>query len=125
MKDEANSLLDDLLLSWFNWSQGFQPVASHGTSAMFTGVRSNRQYDSENDVTDSALHNEQMKAIDFHITELCDVYRTALGICARNLRTGKSVWKSARLPESVEGRVLILCQARTSLLLRLRDAGII
>ena len=125
MRDDSSYLLDDLLIEWHRWAQGYKPVQSHGTSAMFSGMRSSRQYDSENEVTDQVIHSQQMKAIDFHISELCDVFRTALGINARNLATGKSVWSSARLPEDHDERVKILILARTGLICRLRDAGIV
>jgi hypothetical protein len=125
MKDETKEILDSLLGEWHRWSKGFQVVAGHGTSAMFTGVRSSRQWDSEHDVVDGALHNEQMKAVDFHIGELCDNFRTALGINARNIVTGKSVWSSPRLPENQKDRCELLANARFELVIRLRSAGII
>lgn len=124
MKDETRYILDDLLAEWHRWAKGFQPVASHGTSAMFTGVKSSRQWDSENEATDGSLHNEQMKAVDFAVNELEPLHRTALQIQARNLVTGRSVWKSARLPEDVKERAVILADARINLQKRLTILGI-
>lgn len=125
MKDDSREILNGLLADWHQWMQGYQAVAGHGTSAMFTGVRSSRQWDSESDLVDVALHNEQMKAVDFHIGELCSVYRTALCINALNLATGRSVWTSARLPTDAKQRAEVLQAARTGLICRLRDAGIV
>ena len=97
----------------------------HTTSAMFHDVRSPNQWDSEGDVLDGKLHNAQMESVDFHVNELEPLHRTAIGIQARNLVTGRSVWTSARLPENVEERAIILLEARNILLRRLICAGIL
>lgn len=111
--------LDELLIEWHRWCRNFQMVAQPKTSAMFAGNKSSRQWDSENEVSDGSLHNADMKALDFHINELIPVYRTAIQINARNLSTGKSVWTSARLPEDVAERQMILRDARNALCARL------
>lgn len=92
---------------------------------MFSSVKSSKQWDSECDVTDTALHNAQMKAVDFHVNELDPVHRTALQLQARNLATGFSVWQSARLPSDVAKRAVILADARNKLTQRLTIAGIL
>lgn len=125
MIDDARYLLDALLSEWHQWARSFQPVASHGTSAMFTGVRSSRQWDSEHEIVDGGLHNAQMVAVDFHIGELPPLQRTALGIHARNLVTGRSVWASARLPADAQELAAILAEARNNLTKRLTSAGIL
>jgi len=125
MRNDTNDLLNDLLAEWHRWARGFQIVASHGTSAMFSGVRSSRQWDSENEVIDGTLHDQTMRAFDFHVNELDHVYRTALQIQARNLVTGKSVWASPRLPNDLESRAQVLGLARAALLSRLSAAGIV
>lgn len=117
--------LDDLLAEWHRWARGFQAVPGHRTSAMFQGVRSSRQWDSANDVIDGSLHDQTMRAFDFHVNELEPVYRTALQIQARNLVTGKSVWSSPRLPNDIESRAQLLGLARVALLSRLTVAGIV
>lgn len=123
--DDTRYILDDLLASWHRWASGFSAVATHGASAMFTGVRSSRQWDDEDDLVDGALHVEQMKAVDFHITELEPLHRTAIGIQARNLVTGRSVWTSARLPVDIEERAIIVMEARNNLMRRLLGAGVL
>lgn len=92
---------------------------------MFTQVKSSRQWDSENEVTEEALHNDEMKTFDFEVNELEPLYRTALQLQARNLSTGRTVWKSARLPEDREERAEILRQARCQLTTRLIFCGIL
>lgn len=125
MTENTRYMLDDLLADWHKWARGWSGVAEHESCAMFTGVISSRQWDSENDVIDSALHSAQMTAFDFHVNELEPLHRTALQIQARNLVTGRSVWSSARLPVDVEERAIILMKARNCLTNRLKDAGIL
>ena len=122
MKNDSLALIDDLLLSWHRWSDKWSPCVGHGSCAMFTDVKSSRQFDSEGEVADASLHNTQMKAVDFHVSEMCDVYRTALQICARNLRTGAAVWRSPRLPEDVEKCRELVTAAKVELLGRMGNA---
>lgn len=124
MRDDSRYILDDLLSQWHRWAEGWTGVSAHGSCAMFTSVKSSRQWDGESDVIDGELHNAQMKALDFHVSELEPLHRTALQIQARNLVTGYSVWNSARLPQNLEERQLILSDARINLTKRLTSAGI-
>jgi hypothetical protein len=117
--------LDDLLAEWHQWCRGFSIVGQHGTAPMFNGLVSSKQWDSESDVLDDHLHSSQMVAFDFHVNELEPLYRTAIGIQARNLVTGRSVWTSARLPTDLEERAAILATARNILINRLTNAGIL
>jgi len=124
VRDETDNLLDDLISSWYRWAKDWTGVAQHGACAMFAGVKNSRQWDSENDVVDSTLHNETMKAVDFHLSELPPVYRTAIQLQARNLACGVNVWTSPRLPTDPFERTTILIEARTTLLRRLIGAGV-
>lgn len=119
--------LDSLLSDWHRWASGYSGVQGYGQCAMFAGVKSGgRQWDAEGDVLDGALHDSQMRAFDHQVSELKDpIYRTALQIQARNLSTGCSVWTSARLPQDLAERAIILRNARNSLQKRLTDAGIL
>ncbi len=119
--------LNDLLSEWHRWSMSAGAVQGYGQCAMFTGVKSSgRQWDSENEALDGSLHDAQMQAFDYHVDELQDpMYRTALGIQARNLSTGRSVWTSARLPQDLVQRAVILANARAALTKRLVSAGIL
>lgn len=125
MINETRYLLDALLQDWHRWARGFSPVAEHHTSPVFGYQVNSRQWDSEDDVLDGHLHNAKMKAVDFHISELQPLYRTAIDIQARNLCTGKSVWTSARLPKDVDKRALIIAEARNQLLQRLMRDGVL
>ena len=125
MTEQTRYMLDDLLSQWHQWAKGFKIVGKHGTAPMFNNLVSSHQWDTENDVTDGYLHHSQMETVDFHISELVPIHRTAIGINARNLVTGYSVWTSARLPTDLEQRVVILRDARNILQKRLTDAGIL
>jgi hypothetical protein len=125
MTEQTRYALDALLSDWHQWAKGFSIVGQHGTAPMFNGLVSSKQWDSESDVIDGNLHHSQMQAVDFHIGELIPLHRTAIGIHARNLVTGFSVWTSARLPADIEQRAVILRDARTILQNKLTSAGIL
>ena len=124
MKDDSRYHLDGILCDWHRWATGWTGVAAHGACAMFAGFRSSRQWDGEGDIADATIHNTRMKAVDFHVSELAPMHRTALQIQARNLSTGRSVWNSARLPADVQERALVLADARIALTKRLQTAGV-
>ena len=117
--------LSELLAQWHAWAKGWGALERHATSAMFTGVRSSRQWDSENDIAGNAAHHATMEALDFHVNELSHLWRTALLIQARNLYTGRSVWVSARLPSDPAQRTAVLVEARSALIARLVRAGVL
>lgn len=123
VRDETDYLLDDLITGWYRWAKGYSENV-HAKCAMFTDVKSSRQWDSENDVVDSTLHNTTMKAVDFSISSLEPVHRTAINLQARNLACGVNVWTSPRLPTDPFERTTILIEARTTLLRRLMSAGV-
>ena len=125
MSEHIRYALDDLLAEWHRWSIGYSVLGQHGTAPMFNGLVSSKQWDSESDVIDGNLHHSQMEAVDFHISEMQPLHRTAIGIQARNLATGHSVWTSARLPADLEARSLIVREARNTLMNKLTSAGIL
>lgn len=124
MRNDIDNILDSLLQDWHIWASNFRHVAQSGSCAMFTDVKSSRQWQDADEVLDNAKHKSTMKAVDFHINELEPSHRTALQIKARNLYTGVSVWTSARLPTDPEARAVILMQAKSALLQRLNAAGV-
>lgn len=125
MKDDTRQLFDDLLCQWHHWSRGYRAIADVGSSPMFHQAKSGRQYESQYDLAEQATDDAAMRAVDFHVYELSPIQRTALQINARNLATGRQVWRSARLPEDVAARAIVLAAARAALLARLVDAGIL
>lgn len=125
MKNETHEILNGMLCEWHRWAKGYQHVGGINTSPMFREVKAGRAYDTVDQIIDTDIEHSRMEALDHIIMALCDVYRTALQIQAMNLYTGRSVWSSARLPTDAEARAQILVDARTALILRLRDAGIL
>lgn len=123
--NDTQELLSEILRDWHSWAKGYQHVVSVGTSPMFRDAKASRGWDTTEEIIKNDLDNSRMAAVDFHISQLCDVYRTVLQLQARNLCTGKNLWISARLPENQEERIKILMEARSSLLFKLRDAGIV
>ena len=125
MKNETHEILNGMLCEWHRWAKGYQHVGGINTSPMFREVKVGRAWDTVDQIIDADIEHSRMEALDHIIMALCDVYRTALQIQAMNLYTGRSVWSSARLPTDAEARAQILADARTALILRLRDAGIL
>lgn len=125
MKNETHEILNGMLCEWHRWAKGYQHVGGINTSPMFREVKVGRAWDTVDQIIDADIEHSRMEALDHIIMALCDVYRTALQIQAMNLYTGRSVWSSARLPTDAEARAQILVDARTALILRLRDAGIL
>ena len=124
MRNDVWDILDTLLADWHCWASNFKHVAQSGSCAMFTDVKSSRQWQDSDELHDAAKHNSTMKAIDFHVNELEPAQRTAIQIKARNLVTGVSVWTSDRLPTDPQARAEILMQAKNTLLMRLSAAGV-
>ena len=124
MRNDMYDVLDALLADWHIWCSNFKHVAQSGSCAMFTDVKSSRQWQDADEVLDNAKHNSTMKSIDFHVNELEPSHRTALQIKARNLVTGFNVWTSARLPADPQARAAILMAAKSALLARLSAAGV-
>ena len=124
MKDETNELLNDLLCQWHRWANCYQYVGGINSSPMFRECRSNsRQWASIDEIADE--DKSQLAYIDAVIMGMCDVYRTALQLQARNLHTGRSVWTSARLPADAAMRARVLGEARTALIVKLRIDGVV
>ena len=119
MKNDADYHLDSLLADWHRWANNFAGVAGYGACAMFSGVKSSRQWDSEGEAADASLHNAEMRSIDFHVGELEPTLRTAIQLYARNMHARRSVWRSARLPDDRAEVLVIVGKAKAALLDRL------
>lgn len=116
--------IDDILILWHRWAKGYQYVGDINSSPTFRECRSNhRQWASLEELADEDKSTPE--AVDHVVMSLCDVYRTALQIQARNLCTGREVWISARLPKDPANRAVIVRDARDALARKLRDIGIL
>lgn len=92
---------------------------------MFHQCKSGKQYEEQYDIAEQSLNDDAMRSIDFHVYELPPTQRTAIQINARNLATGKAVWRSVRLPDDTVERAIVLAGARAALMGRLVVAGIL
>ena len=134
MRDNIHNIdnaLDLLLQDWHCWASNFRHVVQSGSCAMFTEVKSSRQWQDADEVLDNAKHNSTMKTIDFVISgdkegkgAMHEPYKTAICFKALNLATGVNVWSSPRLPKDPGARALILMQAKNTLMARLSAAGV-
>jgi hypothetical protein len=124
--DEIEEVVNDLLSRWHHWANQFTLVAGYNTvSAGTQQFRASRQYDSENGAIDQDVENRIMAAVDACIDRVQQPYRTALWINARNLRTGRAVWQSARLPTDAMQRALLVTEARARLVAVLEQRGLL
>ena len=125
MNDDTRYLLDDLLVQWHYWCRSYRHMCDIGSSAMFKEAKTQRVWDTVAEIVADEIDTGRMAAVDFHVSELEPLHRTALQIQARNLATGKHVWTSARLPTDLAERSAILGEARKLLMSRLVLAGVI
>jgi len=125
MMNDSYEILNAMLCDWHRWAKGYQHASGINTSPMFREAKNGRQWDTLDEIMDGDIENSRMAAVDHIIMALCDIYRTALQIQARNLHTGRSVWSSARLPQDMAERQQILADARQALTVKLRDGGML
>lgn len=120
-----SAALDDILSRWHSWAKSYSPVPTSGADPMFRNARCGRGWDTTEDIIEAEIDSKTMKAVDFHVTELKDPYRSAIYIHARNQCTGRNVWVSPRLPTCPMARGVILLEAKNVLTRKLIGAGIL
>lgn len=125
MRNDVNVILDDILSRWHHHCKHFSPVAVCGADPMFRNAVSPKGWDTTADIADDTVNSAQMKAVDFHVSEMQDPHRAAIHVLARNCYTGHSVWMSPRLPSDKEERAVVVMEARNMLTRRLMTAGVI
>ena len=118
---DTSMALDDLLIAWHRWAKSYAPVQEISTSPMFRGMKSPRGWDTLDQIADETIETGKLETVDAVIMQLCDDYRTALQIQARNLCTGRNVWVSTRLPADPDNRAVVLRDARDALHNKLTD----
>ena len=123
MHNDSRAILDDLLARWHHHCKHFSPVPVNGADPMFRDSRTPNHWDTAGEITDAAVNTAQMKALDFHVSEMQDPHRAAIHVLARNCYTGRSVWISPRLPADREERAVVVMEARNILTRRLMTAG--
>lgn len=116
--------IDSILIDWHWYSVNKGQEVEIKPPPLFKQAVTSKGWDSVGQIIDAVIENDVMEAVDFQISELCDVYRTALQITARNLALGWHVWSSPRLPDDKQARLLIVREAKDALTIRLRNAGV-
>lgn len=124
MRNDVNVILDDILSRWHHHCKHFSPVPVSGADPMFRNARISRYWDTTEQIADATVDAAQMKAVDFHVSEMQDPHRAAIHVLARNCYTGRSVWISPRLPADREEREVVVMEARIILTRRLMTAGV-
>jgi len=125
MRNDSNVILDDILSRWHHHCKHYSPVPIAGADPMFRNAVSPKGWDSTADIADDTVNAAQMKAVDFHVSEMRDPHKAAIYILARNCYTGREVWFSPRLPADKEERRVIVLEARNELCRRLMAAGML
>ena len=126
--DDSRYLMDGVLADWHRWCQGYRYAADIGSSAMFRNAKTPRgpgEKGDEEEIIDARLRDSKMEAANAQIVQLTPLQYTAIQINALNLATGRSVWTSARLPTDIKERAMLLADARTALMVRLIEVGVI
>lgn len=125
MRDEIDSLIDDLLVRWHRRSSGYLPARGYGAvSAMFRDAGSTSVRGREADVEDRA-ERIIMDRFDAQVRKVPQPWYTALCFQARNLACGTDVWSSPRLPTMQDEREVILLEARVKLMRELARDGLL
>ena len=97
MKDEQNTILDDLLSRWHSWNASYELTSTPSTSPMFRQAKSSRGWDSASEIIHDEAESATMERVDFVICGMQEPHRSAVYAHARNLCTGKKVWSSQRV----------------------------
>lgn len=124
MHNDSRAILEDILSRWHFHCKTCQIVSQPGADPMFRNAVSAKGWDSTSDIADDAVNAAQMKAVDFHVSEMQEPYKAAIYITARNCYTGRSVWLSPRLPADPAERGAIIGEAKRQLTKRLMMAGV-
>jgi hypothetical protein len=125
VQDQAKEKFDDILARWHVWAKGYSVVPIAGADPMFRNAKAGRCWDSADDILEAEINSKIMKDVDFQLSEMTEPHRSAIYETARNIATGKTVWRSPRLPASVEERSIVLLEARNQLMRKLMSAGVL
>lgn len=124
MRNESDLILDDLLSRWHSWCKGAGHITPICADPMFRNAKSGRSWDTTDEIVESELTNDTMKAIDFEVGEIAEPHRSAIYANARNLASRHAVWMSPRLPADPAQRAILVLEARILITKRLLRAGI-
>jgi len=128
----VKGVLDELLADWHRWASGYSATPTYGACPVFKNAKSPRHWDTTGELDDAEIHKSTMETIDFAILGdkrgqggIAEPHRSALCIYARNQATGRNVWASPRLPQSLDERVNITNEALLILREQLVRCGVL
>lgn len=127
MKNELDSIVDDLLVLWQRYADPYGIARGYAkASPMFKDTKSNwSPYDRDNGVAEEESERVLARAVGealFRVPNHPTMWRSVLMLEARNLSGGFHVWNSIRLPQGEEYEVLRL-EARNKLIMELHREG--
>lgn len=126
MPDDTDAIVDDLLIRWHQWRQGYRPSRGFSNEAAGCGdYVTSRQYDDANGALDDALEDRIMRQVEHEVSALSVVHQAAIQVQARALVLGCVVFTSPRLPADRAQREQLVREARSALLRRLQAAGVV
>jgi hypothetical protein len=129
VNNDAGPILDDILVRWHTWRQGYKPERGFNGKSLVAGdYVTSRQYDDQNGALDDAIEANRMGSVDFQICEIGVHNRQHYyAICAnaRALKVGCAVFSHVMLPSDPQERGVVMRYARVELTRRLLSAGVI
>ncbi|HDR9033757.1 TPA: hypothetical protein QDB07_001214 [Burkholderia vietnamiensis] len=120
--------IDELLLDWYEWSQGYNPGVDYqafdSSTAQFRSSRQWMEYEELNEEVDWQLKKTVGKLIEPMIQKLDLRARVAINTAMRNFSVGASVWSSPRLCNGLNAETEYM-RAKTILCPQMIAAGLI
>lgn len=128
-KTAIDNRLDDLLVMWHRYRAGYSVGRGFsGRDATCRDFQTPTHWDWRNGALDGRVDAVIAKGVSDAVDTIPNVPRrwnTALAFEARNLASMAAVWSSPVLPKDKEELAVLVLEARTMLLDRLRKAGVL
>ncbi len=128
-KTAIDNRLDDLLVMWHRYRAGYSVGRGFsGRDATCRDFQTPTHWDWRNGALDGRVDAVIAKGVSDAVDTIPNAPRrwnTALAFEARNLASKASVWSSPVLPKDKEELAVLVLEARTMLLDRLRRAGVL
>lgn len=128
-KTAIDNRLDDLLVMWHRYRAGYSVGRGFsGRDATCRDFQTPTHWDWRNGALDGRVDAVIAKGVSDAVDTIPNAPRrwnTALAFEARNLASKASVWSSPVLPKDKEELAVLVLEARTMLLDRLRKAGVL
>lgn len=128
-KTAIDNRLDDLLVMWHRYRAGYSVGRGFsGRDATCRDFQTPTHWDWRNGALDGRVDAVIAKGVSDAVDTIPNAPRrwnTALAFEARNLASRAAVWSSPVLPKDKEELAVLVLEARTMLLDRLRRAGVL